>query len=422
MSFGKKVRKKMLKPDLQAVTYFLDLLDHNARHTIASEHPTARNGLPKWEAGCTYEPEQRRQLIDDIVERQSRGSNVYYSVNRPCKVTQRQGAYGKNNLDDIIAIRALAFDIDTLQPQEEVIKLIKENLNEELTPSLIIFTGGGYHLIYLLNELINVRLHRPPENDEQKRINDIIIYNRSAVTQLAHDFEALLRIKFPNFKVDNMSNIDRVMRQPGTINHPKLEKQEKGQIPALSRILVENPNRTDIHKLRDIVPKQSELRPETPKKPFVSPKNSKWTGYLKAEACCEFIRDNHLADSNEWYTLHVMLPLIGAIHDSNKANQITLEEAEELFMMAISGGERFGIMCRGPGYFMRQWKSHRPELARNGTKSLGGLIYSCKEAGMVLPWADHVVWEESFKKQLRELIEDVQIVSEDIISVVDNQG
>lgn len=405
----------MLSLDMKQVLHFLNLLDKDARHTIASEHPTARNGMPKWEVGATFESYQKQYLIRDITERQERGSNVYYSVNRPCKVTERQGVYGKNNIDDIIAIRALAFDIDVLADQDIVLTQINEKLNGEFYPSMVISTGGGYHLIYLLNELINVRLHRPPKNDDEKEINEIIIYNRSCVTELARDFESMFRGIFPNWKIDNMSNVDRVMRLPGTINFPKLEKQVRGQKREQAKIILENSQRVDIHKLRSLVPKLSEERPQFPKKPFTPPKNYSWTGYLKAKACCEFIRDNGLADTNEWYTHNVMLPLIGAVHDENEHNSLTLAEAEELFMMAISGGARYGTLGRGPGYFMRQWRSHRPELPpRYGNKSMGGLIWAAKNAGMELPWAGKIVWNESFARQLAELRGEEQIVPDDI--------
>ena len=93
----------MPKLDINQVLYFLDELDTGkyARHTIASEAPSGKDGAPKWEGGATYEPSQRKDLCEDIEARQKRKSNVYYSVNRPCKVEHRQGANGKNNIDDI---------------------------------------------------------------------------------------------------------------------------------------------------------------------------------------------------------------------------------------------------------------------------------------------------------------------------------
>jgi hypothetical protein len=102
--------------DIAQALRFLDLLDPNGRHTIASEAPYgSKDGGPLWERGSTYEANERAALIRDIEGRQSRQSNVYYSVNEPCPVPQRTGANGKNNIDDIIAIRALAFDIDVIK-------------------------------------------------------------------------------------------------------------------------------------------------------------------------------------------------------------------------------------------------------------------------------------------------------------------
>ena len=154
--------------DISAAIAFLDMLDPGGRHTIASEHPTnGPNGTPKWEGGATFEPIQREMLAADIKRRQARGANVYYGVNRPCPVGQQQGFNGKCNADDIIAIRALAFDIDLFQE----ISLIESGLSSALRPSLIINTGGGLHLLYLLSQTVNVSLYRPPQSDDQKTIN-----------------------------------------------------------------------------------------------------------------------------------------------------------------------------------------------------------------------------------------------------------
>src|SRR5271165_4787164 len=103
----------MLKLDIDQALRFLDMLDPGGRHTIASEAPFGGfGGGPKWEGGATFEPSQRRWLIEDIKQRQVRGSNVYYGVNRACRVADQRGNNGKCNAEDIIAIRALAFDID----------------------------------------------------------------------------------------------------------------------------------------------------------------------------------------------------------------------------------------------------------------------------------------------------------------------
>jgi hypothetical protein len=298
--------------DINAALTFLEMLDADGRHTIASEHPTnGPNGIPKWEGGATYEAHQREWLIADIKKRQARGSNVYYGVNRPCPAGEQQGFNGKCNVDDIIAIRSLAFDIDLCQDTA----LIENGLGGAVRPSLIINTGGGFHLIYLLKETINVNLYRTlPITDEQKKINEVLVAARGAVKTVAEAFETMLRFRFRNLKIDSMSNVDRVMRLPGTVNYPKAEKRSKGQVEALAHIAADYGRRFTFPELRSLVP-GTVIAPPVVKKPYVPQEGAFWTPYRKALACCQFLCDKGAADSNDWYTRNVMLPLIGAIHD-----------------------------------------------------------------------------------------------------------
>lgn len=289
-------------PRLDITPTFLDQLDPDGRHTIASEAPFGRDGGPLWEQGATFEPDHRQYLIEDIEKRQARGSNVYYGVNRPCSAADQQGRNGKCTVDDIIAIRALALYLDHFTDAE----LINAKLAGDLKPSIIINTGGGLHLIYLLKQVINVNLYRPPADDEQERINGLLTDARTSVSQLAHDFEALLRSIFPALKIDNMSNVDRVMRLPGTVNYPKAEKLANGQVEALAHIAIDNRIKCDPRQLRLHVPRLAP--PRTSKQKFEAPKDSQWPPYRKAMTLCEFIRDDGLADTNEIYTHWVMLP------------------------------------------------------------------------------------------------------------------
>jgi hypothetical protein len=405
----------MLKLDITQALAFLDMLDPGARHTIASEAPFGRDGGPKWEEGGTFEPEQRPYLIKDIQERQARRSNVYYGVNRPCSAANQQGWNGKCNVDDIIAIRALAFDIDVIKrpfDNKVLLDFVDQKLTAALRPSLLIDTGGGFHLIYLLKDAINVQLFRSAINDEQEKENDQIKVNRSAVTRLGREFETLLRARVPtelndSIKIDNMSNVDRVMRLPGTVNYPKAEKIAKGQVPALAHITKDYQVKCDIYALRAQVPYvEAPVVKRTPT--YVPRPNPQWPPYRKAHTLCQFICDHGLADTNETYTHWVMLPLIGMIHDENR---LEIEEAEECFLLAVSGGERYGVMGRGPGYFKRQWRSHRPEVAREGTRSLGSLVLFCQKHGMKLPWSDAVLWDQDFERQRKELVDLKQTIS-----------
>jgi hypothetical protein len=110
--------------DIGQAMRFLDLLGSGGRHTIASEHPFGgpidiKSGVhgPRWLGGETFETEEREALIQWIEYRQRSGANVYYSVNRPVPAAERVGAGGKNNADDISAIRALVFDVDFVVPR-----------------------------------------------------------------------------------------------------------------------------------------------------------------------------------------------------------------------------------------------------------------------------------------------------------------
>jgi hypothetical protein len=71
---------------------------------------------------------------------------------------------------------------------------------------------------------------------------------------LANAFETMLRFRFRNLKIDSMSNVDRVMRLPGTVNYPKAEKRSKGQVEALAHIAADYGRRFTFPELRSLVP------------------------------------------------------------------------------------------------------------------------------------------------------------------------
>jgi hypothetical protein len=421
----------MLKLDIDKALQFLDMLDPGGRHTIASEAPFGgRDGGPRWERGATFEPSERRRLIEDIKRRQALGWNVYYGVNRPCSEDQQIGSWGKCNVEDIIAIRALAFDIDsevkrTPEVDNAILTFIDDTLIGVLRPPVVIDSGGGFQLIYPLTEIIPVKLHRPGVNqelnEEQKDHNEQVKINRFAITTLAKDFEKLLRRLIPSslpIKIDNMSNVDRVMRLPWTVNYPKAEKIAKGQVEALARIIRDYQTKCDIFALRKAVPRGTE--PPTPQvkrsAPYVPSPNSRLTPHDKAKACCEFLRERGLADTNEDYTLNVLLPLLGAVRNG----ELTLDEAKECFMVAVSGGERYGGPGRGPRLFERQWRSHLNARSTN-PRTLGTLIWVCQQNGMP-PLSVAALCDEDFERLRRELSELNQTISVDVEELFNVKG
>ena len=272
----------------------------------------------------------------------------------PVTRAQQRGWKGKCNVDDIIAIRALAFDIDIIKRPFDnrlLLEFIDRELTGPLRPSLLINTGGGYHLIYLLDKPISVSLFRPAIDDDQEQANEQAKADRFAITRLAYEFESLLRSIIPSelkdcVKIDNMSNVDRVMRLPGTVNYPKAEKRAKGQIEAPAYIEVNYHCRCDIFALRKNVARGPEA-PPVRAKPTVIKTNKNWPNIRKVRIACTFIKNKiPEVDDNSWYTYNVMFPLQTAIHDP--VDPISEADAFECFMEAVSGGARYGIMGRGP--------------------------------------------------------------------------
>ena len=108
-----------------------------------------------------------------------------------------------------------------------------------------------------------------------------------------------------------------------------MEKKAKGQVEALAVIFKDYHHRVDIKALRDATPGINHVKEPKFNGPFIkklNPNSKYGTPYKMALYLCEQIRDRGLADSNETYTLWVMLPLIGMIHDEN---ELTIDEACE---------------------------------------------------------------------------------------------
>ena len=302
----------MPKLDIKQALTFLDLLDPGGRHTIASEAPFGGvDGGPKWEDGATFEAHQREWLIKDIQERQARGSNVYYSVNRACPVWEQQGYRGKCNA-----------------------RRYKCRQSARLRHRLFTDAEFDQHEISCGPEaIIRHRFWRWIPSNLFVQMN-LLISNFIAVINSKNEILTNSRPKLPNWptisrhccapsschiKIDNMSNIDRVMRLPGTVNFPKAEKLAKGQTEAQAHIPINNNQMRFPCSARS--PSQGPVAPPSqPRRPYVQRANDPWTPYAKAKFCCEYIRDCGIADTNEWYSLNVMFPLIGeaingTIHD-----------------------------------------------------------------------------------------------------------
>jgi AAA domain len=80
-------------------------------------------------------------------------------------------------------------------------------------PSLIVFTGGGLQPIWLIEPLPNT-----PENRSRAEVVGEYIADR--------------------FGGDPVGNIDRILRLPGSVNHPKKDKRDAGQLTRRTKFTI----------------------------------------------------------------------------------------------------------------------------------------------------------------------------------------
>jgi hypothetical protein len=149
------------------------------------------------------------QVADWIETRQGRG-NLYWSVNEPRYLMDK-----KAERTDIARVWSFHVDLDPRvdETQDEAFKRLLPKLqNYRLKPSIIIASGGGLQGIW--------NLTAPIEMDGTLAMaEDIALYN----VQIERDLGG-----------DSCSNLDRILRIPGTINVADEKKRRKGRVDALA--------------------------------------------------------------------------------------------------------------------------------------------------------------------------------------------
>ncbi|MEL3890449.1 VapE domain-containing protein [Ferrovibrio sp. MS7] len=136
--------------------------------------------------------------MSDWIEVRQGGANLYFHVNK-----LRPGVVNKKaTKNDVAAALFVHVDIDDTGAEERLRSF-------SLPPTVIVFSGGGYHGYWRLDE---------PADD-------------------------LLRVEAINKLVaevvggDHCHNIDRLMRLPGTVNIPNAKKLASGRKPAHARVV-----------------------------------------------------------------------------------------------------------------------------------------------------------------------------------------
>lgn len=148
-----------------------------------------------------------------IVGKNAEGFNLYWTVN-----ITRQFLNKKPEKNDIRAARFVHVDLDAPKDgsafdRRGALRQI-EAMREQ--PSFIIDSGGGLQAFWRLDELAS---------------------NLGAVERLNQRLAHLLG-------GDHCHNIDRLMRVPGTVNFPNAKKRERGRVPALSTIVMDDAGET----------------------------------------------------------------------------------------------------------------------------------------------------------------------------------
>jgi hypothetical protein len=181
-------------PDTASAINFLSRFTPSDRWDLAALPPDG--GKPEFR---TFLPVQHEQAGSWIDARQGT-KGLYYHVNQ----LRADARNIKAKKPDIVAVRALHVDVDL--NDEAALSALR---NFTPTPTVIVFSGGGYQALWHLAE----------PSTEFERAEQINVW---VAQQLGGD---------------NCHNIDRLLRLPGTINLPNAKKRSAGRVPVLARIV-----------------------------------------------------------------------------------------------------------------------------------------------------------------------------------------
>jgi hypothetical protein len=104
--------------------------------------------------------------------------------------------------------------LDLDDPSDEALEKLR---NYELTPTMIVFSGGGYNAYWQLDEPVHVN----------GNITELEIANKKLIADFGGD--------------KGTYNLDRILRLPGTINYPSKTKIKRGRVPIEARLVEHNP-------------------------------------------------------------------------------------------------------------------------------------------------------------------------------------
>jgi hypothetical protein len=374
-----------MQPDLAVIETFLHRIGTRQRHHLAFIHPD-KQGL----FGATYELKQVPAMMRDIQLKQKQGFGIYYSLNEGVRVDQQRGFNGKLLADEIVKVHMLGFDIDWITGNSQERLIFERDVLEVILsrddvtrPNVIVGSGGGLQVLYTFLAPVNVALSRQKIPNPTQAVSDSVArVFRDGITLLYKDIVLELEARLATFiaagvlKVDQLGNIDRVFRLPGTVNYPTEAKIAKGATVRMACLVHDGGEHSDYLELREIVPARTAPIERKEKVPFVERPNKKWNIFNKALFLCEFIKEHKLVEDNENYTHSLMFPLFGMIN----SNEITAAQGRELWLLATS-------TARDPahGSWVKKWDTRK--IANYTGRDIGSIVHFVRKHDCLLPWS-----------------------------------
>jgi hypothetical protein len=171
----------------------------------------------------TFDPGRRDEMRRWIDVRQGT-VNLYFHVNE----LRLEFRDSKASKDDVATVTYMHVDIDDDDPA-----VLEQLTDFTLPPTAVVFSGGGYHAYWRLNE---------------------------PCADLAHAERCNISLA-QSLGGDNCHNVDRIMRLPGTLNIPNKKKREKGRAVAAAYVVVDATDWLRTYSIDEF----SEAEPQTKK-------------------------------------------------------------------------------------------------------------------------------------------------------------
>lgn len=197
------------QPNYQDSVDFLKRLHPEGPWNVVSIEPDDK-GID----GITFFPGGEDKLIAWLTLNGHR--NLYYTLNPIMGDIKK-----KPTRQDIKELGFTHVDLDPENDRpvaDEQVRIQKLIAAMSPAPTIVVFSGGGYQCIWRLADPV-------PINGKQEAYDEAKLYN----LQLELQYEA-----------DHCHNVDRILRLPGTVNHPGKKKLAKGRTAQVARVEVFN--------------------------------------------------------------------------------------------------------------------------------------------------------------------------------------